>query len=430
MSAAPAADTTKATRAETGATREPKPEPAAARAEPDERNLEPIGDDKSAGDSPERKDDVERSERDRQRDLPRSNVDQVGQAEMPAGEPNEIAEARATVEPAAEPAAAPVPYRTSAADLSMPAAPVGIHVATPGKAPTLEQLQRLQQRQSMAELSSKLGAAQPANATLASLIPDAAAAAAGIAPPQNAEAMANGAMSPAAGNGMATRKALDMPPAAIGPMSLRMAAANGDASAEFEVGARFAEGNGIGQNFAEAARWYQRSATQGFAQAQYRLATLYERGLGVQQDVNRAKVWYGRSAEAGNVKAMHNLAVLSAGRTAKTPDYVTAATWFEAAAERGLADSQFNLAVLYDSGLGVAKDQKTAYKWFALAARGGDQEAVRRRDDMERSMVPADLAIARKAVSAWNTKAAEKIANDARAAGEDWKNRARASGDI
>lgn len=107
--------------------------------------------------------------------------------------------------------------------------------------------------------------------------------------------------------------ALDLPPATVGPMSLRLAAANGDASAEFEVAARLAEGNGTGQDYAEALRWYQRSAAKGFAQSQYRLGTLYERGLGTDKDLERAKVWYSRAAENGNVKAMHNLAVLIAG---------------------------------------------------------------------------------------------------------------------
>jgi len=119
----------------------------------------------------------------------------------------------------------------------------------------------------------------------------------------------------------------EMPPALIGPTSLRLAAAEGDPSAEFEVAARFAEGKGIRQDFKQAARWYQRSASQGFALAQYRLGTLYERGLAVSADLARARVWYARAAELGNVKAMHNLAVLSAGRDRSTPDYTTAAHW-------------------------------------------------------------------------------------------------------
>ena len=314
--------------------------------------------------------------------------------------------------------------RTALADIPMDGdidrPPMGIHVAIPARAPTLEQLDRLQHRQSMAELSGRLGAAQQPAPLLASLIPEANTA-------EGARELA--ATGSAGGDRISelTRKPLELPIAAIGPLSLRMAAATGDPSAEFEVGARFAEANGVPQNFPEAVRWYQRSATQGFVQSQYRLATLFERGLGVKTDLGRAKIWYQRAAEGGNVKAMHNLAVLSAGRTAKTPDYATAATWFTAAAERGLADSQFNLAVLYEGGLGVAKDARTAYKWYAIAARSGDQEATRRRDEMERSLNATDLGAARALVANWRSTPTDRVANDPRAAGEAWKARASAS---
>jgi localization factor PodJL len=216
---------------------------------------------------------------------------------------------------------------------------------------------------------------------------------------------------------------LDLPPATVGPLSLRLAAAKGDPSAEFEVGARLAEGKGTKQDFKEAIRWYQRSATRGFAQSQYRLATLFERGLGTKPDLARARIWYQRAAEQGNVKAMHNLAVLSAGRESGNPDYMTAAKWFESAALHGLADSQFNLAVLTEAGLGVAKDQKRAFKWFSLAARSGDGEAVRRRDGLKAQMSPADLAEAEALASTFSPKPAVPLINDARVAGEDWKKR-------
>lgn len=314
--------------------------------------------------------------------------------------------------------------RTALADVPMDGdldrPPMGIHVAIPARAPTLEQLDRLQHRQSMAELSGRLGAAQRPAPTLASLIPEA----------NTADGVRELAATGSAGGDRISelsRKPLELPIAAVGPLSLRMAAATGDPSAEFEVGARFAEANGVPQNFPEAVRWYQRSATQGFVQSQYRLATLFERGLGVKPDLARAKIWYQRAAEGGNIKAMHNLAVLSAGRTAKTPDYATAATWFTSAAERGLADSQFNLAVLYEGGLGVEKDARTAYKWYAIAARSGDQEATRRRDEMERTLNATDLGAARALVANWRSTPSDRVANDPRVAGEEWKTRASTS---
>jgi localization factor PodJL len=218
-------------------------------------------------------------------------------------------------------------------------------------------------------------------------------------------------------------RALELPPATVGPLSLRLAAAQGDASAEFEVASRLAEGKGTDQNIPEAVRWYQRSATKGFAQAQYRLGTFFERGLGMKADPARAKAWYQRAADQGNVKAMHNLAVLAAGRAAESPDYKTAAQWFTQAAGYGLADSQFNLAVLTESGLGVEKDMVQAAMWFTLAARSGDKEAIRRAGLMKSKMDKTDLAAADHLVKSWQALTPDKLANDAKFAGEAWKSR-------
>lgn len=216
-------------------------------------------------------------------------------------------------------------------------------------------------------------------------------------------------------------RSVEMPPALLGPLSMRQAAAKGDPRAQFEVAARFAEGKGIPQDFAQAATWYQRAATQGLATAQYRLGTLYERGLGVTADPARARVWYGRAAEQGNVRAMHNLAVLSAGRPGVRPDYAAAVQWFTEAANRGLADSQYNLGILYESGLGVPANNIEAYKWYALAARSGDKDANKRRDAVRMKLDSPGLKAADALVIQWRAMAVEGEANDARVAGQSWQ---------
>lgn len=220
------------------------------------------------------------------------------------------------------------------------------------------------------------------------------------------------------------KRSTALPNALIGPLSLRLAAANGDPSAEFEVGARFAEGKGPEQDFKQAITWYRRAATSGFVLAQYRLATLYERGLGVTKDLGRAKIWYHRAATQGNVKAMHNLAVLTSGADGNKPDYGDAAHWFEEAAERDLADSQFNLAILYQSGLGVNRDVIKAYTWFGIAARSGDKIAAQRKAEIAKELKPEDIARADQAIAAWRSKSTSRLANDPRYAGEQWKQRA------
>ncbi|MGL4398176.1 MAG: tetratricopeptide repeat protein [Hyphomicrobium sp.] len=280
---------------------------------------------------------------------------------------------------------------------------------------TAADLQRARRQHAMASVSSKLGQAAAADqlpATQTALVPDAIDPQA-FAHSTNQTDVAKMTV-PASG-------ALDLPPASVGPLSLRLAAANGDSSAEFEVGARLAEGKGTNQNFKEAAKWYQRAADKDFVQAQYRLGTLYERGLGVKADVARATDWYQRAAERGNIKAMHNLAVLSAGQNKAAPDYATAAKWFNEAADRGLSDSQFNLAVLYENGLGVEQSMAQAYKWLTLAAKGGDKEAVRRRDILRGKLTADEISAAEQMTAVFKSKPNDVMANDARTAGEAWK---------
>ncbi|MET0408512.1 MAG: sel1 repeat family protein [Hyphomicrobium sp.] len=219
-----------------------------------------------------------------------------------------------------------------------------------------------------------------------------------------------------------TRSApLDLPAPTIGPLSLRLAAAKGDPSAAFEVGARYAQGDGVTQNFKEAAKWYQRSADQGFAQAQYRLGTLYERGFGLKTDREQAALWYQRAAEQGNIKAMHNLAVLSTNQTDRAPDYTSAARWFGEAAKYGLPDSQFNLAILYENGLGVKADMAQAFMWLSIAARNGDADAIRRCEIIRSKLSAAEMADAKRMIAAWRPAPADRTINDARTAGEQWK---------
>lgn len=280
---------------------------------------------------------------------------------------------------------------------------------------TAASMEKAQRHQAMAAISGKLGdaAARDNNAALvpASMVPT--------------EAETEGLNAPAAGDASPSDTVrsthFDIPVASVGPLSLRLAAANGDPSAEFEVGARLAEGKGTPQNFKEAAKWYQRSADQGLAQAQYRLGTFYERGLGVKADRAQAETLYKRAADQGNVKAMHNLAVLSTNQTDQSPDYTTAAQWFEQAAKRGLTDSQFNLAILYENGLGVKKDLQQAYMWISLAARNNDTEAVRRKGILRGKLTADDLAAAERMISAWKPMPVDHGANDARMAGEEWK---------
>ena len=148
----------------------------------------------------------------------------------------------------------------------------------------------------------------------------------------------------------------DKLPSAFGTM-LRTAAAKGDASAQYEIAVRYAEGRGVPQNFTEALDWFERAAKQGLAPAQFRLGGIYEKGLGVKKNLDLARRFYASAGIAGNAKALHNLAVLYAEGIDGKPDYQTAARWFHKAAQYGVTDSQYNLAILYARGIGVTQTQ-------------------------------------------------------------------------
>jgi len=194
----------------------------------------------------------------------------------------------------------------------------------------------------------------------------------------------------------------------IGSQALRSAAANGDPKAQFEVGMRFSEGRGLAPDMQQAAIWFERAASKGFQPAAYRLGSAYEKGLGVDRNPIEAKRWYRQAAEAGNIRAMHNLGVLYANDR----DMPSALPWFQKAAEAGLKDSQFNLGIIYALGSGVKQDLGISYKWFALGAAQGDQEAVRKRDDIATHLDHTALAAAKMAVSTWRAAPISRDANE------------------
>ncbi|MEO5807048.1 peptidoglycan-binding protein [Devosia sp.] len=203
----------------------------------------------------------------------------------------------------------------------------------------------------------------------------------------------------------------ELAPEAVGPIELRQAAADGDARAQFEIGAIYGEGRAVTQDYKASATWYERAAAQGFAPAQYRLGNLYETGNGVTKDLEMAKLWYQRSADSGNRMAMHNLAALFASGQLGEQKFEQAAEWFEQAGNLGMTDSQFNLGMLHARGLGVPQDMEQSFKWFSLAARDGDADAVKARDDIAKSLTADVVKKVKAEVDAWKPGRVNLAAN-------------------
>jgi TPR repeat protein len=60
------------------------------------------------------------------------------------------------------------------------------------------------------------------------------------------------------------------------------------------------DGRGVPQDFAEAARWFERSADQGYTKAQHNLGAVYAVGKGVKRDYSKAYMWLSLCAASGD----------------------------------------------------------------------------------------------------------------------------------
>ena len=82
--------------------------------------------------------------------------------------------------------------------------------------------------------------------------------------------------------------------------SLRTAAEQGNANAQFTVGHKYDAGDSVPENDREAVRWYQMAAEQGHAAAQFALGAMYARGEGVAKDYVNAYVWVNLAVAQGH----------------------------------------------------------------------------------------------------------------------------------
>jgi TPR repeat protein len=121
-------------------------------------------------------------------------------------------------------------------------------------------------------------------------------------------------------------------------------------------------------DYAKAAKWYQLAAEQGEAYAQLNLGMMYYRGEGVPQVYKEAVKWYRMSAKQGNANAQYFLGVMYDNGQGVPQNYKEVVKWWRLAAERGNATAQYSLGGMYEHGQGVPQDYVLAYMWTNIAA--------------------------------------------------------------
>jgi len=75
------------------------------------------------------------------------------------------------------------------------------------------------------------------------------------------------------------------------PTPTRKAAEEGFATAQFNLGLTYLQGNGVPQDYKEAEKWFRKAAEQGNSSAQCMLGAIYATGMGVTKDNIQAYMW-------------------------------------------------------------------------------------------------------------------------------------------
>ena len=122
--------------------------------------------------------------------------------------------------------------------------------------------------------------------------------------------------------------------------ALRGKAEAGDADAQYALGCRYYEGDGVERDYAEALRWYRKAAGQGHNSGLCDVGFCYRNGHGVKRD------------------------------------YAKAIPYYQQAADQGCPTGAFWLAYAYEHGEGVDKDSDKARHWYEIARERGDEDAA------------------------------------------------------
>lgn len=163
-----------------------------------------------------------------------------------------------------------------------------------------------------------------------------------------------------------------------------VAANDGDAESQFNVGTFFENGLGTEKDAETAVKWYAKAADQGYAPAQYALGLCYSEGNGVRRDPKRAIRLFQKAASQGDVDAKYALGL--AFRRGQGADRKLRAAFLllKDAAKAGHAAAQFSLGLAFARGEGTRIDFAQAKIWYGKAAEQGDDDAKANLDLLNR----------------------------------------------
>ena len=151
---------------------------------------------------------------------------------------------------------------------------------------------------------------------------------------------------------------------------IRIAAEEGDVSAQLTLAGRYFQGDGVPRSPKESVKWYRLAAEQGDTHAPQVLSGIYSSGLipGVPKDDAESARWSRLAAEQGNAVFQHSIGSAYAEGRGVPQDLEEAARWLRRSAEQGYISGQGDFGAMHMLGLGgLPQDDVVACMWLTLA---------------------------------------------------------------
>lgn len=195
------------------------------------------------------------------------------------------------------------------------------------------------------------------------------------------------------------------PPAADADLSqiiasLETSAEQGNAEAQFRLGAIYGNGDGVELDHQRALAYFNQAARQGHENALITLAWMYANGTGVDVDEKRARELYLLAADHGSAKAQYVVGTMFRfAQYGVQQDVARALDYYTRAANQGLATAQFALGKLLLEGKLVERDDVTALQWLMLADSNGSKRAGEYIQLLMQRMSPEQRELARERIT-------------------------------
>ncbi|RZD14577.1 MAG: hypothetical protein EVJ47_05250 [Candidatus Acidulodesulfobacterium ferriphilum] len=148
---------------------------------------------------------------------------------------------------------------------------------------------------------------------------------------------------------------------------LRMLADKGNMKAQRKLGFMYDNGyDGFPKNFKKANRWFKLAAEQGDAESQLNVGNAFFCGFGVPKNFKKALYWYKLAVKQGNSADVEGEGNVGSNLYLyETHKYASYPTTY---------DGETNIGVIYYmGGYGIRKNLKKAIYWSKLAAKQGNE---------------------------------------------------------